>query len=69
VGSGDHRDGQGEVMGDDGYKVKNCPHCGAEAYHESTVCEEVVRCRLCPAAMIYDGSGLALVAMWNARNA
>lgn len=45
----------------------NCPFCGSEAEHESTITEEVIRCTLCPATMYYDGSGDAVKAMWNAR--
>jgi len=44
-----------------------CPFCGSKAEHESTVTQETIRCRLCPAAMHYDGSGAVVKAMWNAR--
>jgi DNA-directed RNA polymerase subunit RPC12/RpoP len=44
-----------------------CPFCGSEVYHESTITEEVIRCTLCPAKMVYDGSFEALKVMWNHR--
>ncbi len=48
-------------------KLKPCPFCGAQAEHESTVIEEVVRCTMCPVVMMYGGSAVALEAMWNNR--
>jgi hypothetical protein len=44
-----------------------CPFCGSEVYHESTITEEVIRCTLCPASMIYGESFEALKSMWNYR--
>jgi len=46
---------------------RECPFCGNPVEHESTITEEVIRCTMCPAKMVYDGSYAALFAMWNAR--
>lgn len=48
-------------------EILPCPHCGSPAEHESTICMEIMRCTLCPAMMKYEGSGTALIAMWNFR--
>ena len=48
-------------------ELKNCPFCGSDVETESTITEVVIRCTLCPARMIYDGSQKALTAMWNRR--
>ena len=47
--------------------IKCCPFCGSGVYHESTITEEVIRCALCPAKMVYDGSFETLKSMWNYR--
>jgi len=46
---------------------RECPFCGNPVEHESTITEEVIRCTMCPAKMVYDGSYAALFAMWNTR--
>ena len=51
-------------MGDE---IKPCPFCGSEAEHASSEFIEVIRCTLCPAVMAYEGSGAAVIAMWNTR--
>jgi len=48
-------------------ELRECPFCGNPVEHESTITEEVIRCSMCPAKMVYDGSYAALFAMWNAR--
>ena len=48
-------------------ELKPCPFCGNPVEHESTITEEVIRCSMCPAKMVYDGSYAALFAMWNTR--
>ena len=45
-----------------------CPFCGEPAEHRSSDNAEEILCTMCPAAMVYDGSGAALRAMWNARD-
>ena len=49
------------------YELKSCPICKGEVEHESTVTEEVIRCRWCNLTMTYDGSASVLFAKWNNR--
>ena len=51
----------------DSAQLLDCPFCGSPAEHESTVTQEAVRCKLCPAVMAHSGSGAAVRAMWNTR--
>lgn len=48
--------------------VKPCPFCGCTAERISRVDVEWIRCRVCPASMQSNGSGSALMAMWNNRS-
>ena len=44
-----------------------CPHCGSEAELEEEMEYGIAACSLCPAQMVYDGSTVVLITMWNAR--
>ena len=54
-------------MKEDKIELLNCPFCGSEADIDSSPTQEVIRCRICPASMVHDGSSKALRYMWNSR--
>jgi hypothetical protein len=56
-----------EVFASNSSGLLSCPHCGSDAEHESTITQEVIRCAMCPATMMHDGSFAALRSMWNFR--
>ncbi|MCK5610611.1 Lar family restriction alleviation protein [Candidatus Pacearchaeota archaeon] len=47
--------------------LEPCPFCGSKAFHDSHKNEEMILCSGCFAQMRYDGSGEAIMAMWNTR--
>ncbi|MBE9515936.1 MAG: Lar family restriction alleviation protein [Proteobacteria bacterium] len=48
--------------------LKPCPFCGGEAESETTICDDLVRCKSCGASIVFDTRivGSAIVA-WNTR--
>ncbi len=49
-------------------KLIECPFCGSEAEHISKPNVEIIQCTLCDMGRAYEGSGDALIAMWNTRH-
>lgn len=48
-------------------ELKPCPFCGSPAEHISKQNVEIISCTLCDMGRAYEGSGAALIAMWNTR--
>jgi len=44
-----------------------CPFCGSKPEHESTILEEVIRCKKCHVTMVEKTNYSALVERWNKR--